>query len=79
MGRYSPGALAPAALDINRVLELEIGYLWVWPSLTFSRGDSPARLVDDPGWAPAVLVLLLLASVAIVLLRQHAQRSDPLR
>lgn len=79
LGRYSPGAAIVTALDIDRVLELEIGYLWVWPSLTFPRGvESPAHLVAGPGWPLAVAVSAAMAVAALVLLRRSALRSDPL-
>lgn len=79
MGRYSPGAAIVSALDIDRVLELEVGYLWVWPSLTFPRGgESPAHLVPELSWLLAVGAVTAMAAGALSLLHRIALRSDPL-
>ena len=79
LGAPTPGAAVASALGIHRLLEIEVGYFWIWPPLTFYPGTaSAARIPPTLPWAAAVATVLLCGGVALASLKRSATRSDPL-
>jgi hypothetical protein len=79
LGSRAPGAAVPAALDLHRLLEVEVGYLWVWPPLAFPGGQASAvREVAGAPWGLATATILATAAALLLTLRWLARRSDPL-
>lgn len=77
LGAASPGASIASALAMNQVLELEIGYLWIWPELTFAQGmASPVRIVSQPSWVIGLSVVGAFALIALRALWTQAKRLD---
>jgi hypothetical protein len=63
---WLPGAAAPGVLGLDSVLEFEVGYLWVWPALSFPNGVGEAvHHVDTLAWAPSAGVLAILGCAAL--------------
>lgn len=77
-GAPTPGAAVASAVGIHRVLEIEVGYLWIWPALTFHPGTaSPERTVPALPWAVAILVVVVGAGAAALLMNRSASRLGP--
>lgn len=76
-GRWLPGAAAPGVLGLDRVLELEVGYIWAWPSATYSAdGGEAAHVIDALPWAASAAVLVVLAAGTLAVAARTA-RSRP--
>lgn len=79
LGAGAPGAAITTALGIHQRLEFEIGYVWVWPDLTFStEGASPVHAVSGPPWGIAIATIAAMTAIALLCLHRRAVRTDPI-
>lgn len=79
LGPATPGAAIASAAGIQRRLEFELGYVWIWPDLTFSPdGASPLQVIDGPRWGIALVAVAGMAAAALLVLGRRAIRADPL-
>lgn len=77
LGSMSPGAVVASALHLHRVLEFEVGYVWLWPQLSFSgAGGSAAHILHGPAWGVAMVLVAAVVCCVTAALVVKAQRAD---
>lgn len=78
LSRWSPGAAVASLVGIDRLSESEIGYLWIWPGVTFARNGLANRIVEAPPWLVGVAGALSAIVVVLLLLKKAAGNSGRL-
>ncbi len=76
LSRWAPGSVVTSLVQIRTLTEPEVGYLWIWPEITFDRSGMAARLIESPSWSVAAITAILATAVLLLGLRHIVAPQD---
>lgn len=78
LSRWAPGSAVASLVQIKTLSEPEVGYLWIWPEITFDQSGMAARIVVSPTWIVAAMAVILATALLLLGLRRIVAPRDRL-